>query len=229
MAYATVLLDADDTLLDYRTCERSALERCLVEQQLPFEAERDIPLYSEINRALWRELENGALEPAELGVRRFETFCRRRGFAADPDVLSRRYLDHLAGTGMLIPGARDVLERLHNRTRLVLITNGFSRVQRGRIRAAGIVAFFEFIAISEELGAQKPDPVIFARVFEHLPGAERGSSLVVGDSLTSDIAGGNAFGIDTCWFNRGGEQERGDTPVTYEIHALSQLIPIVLG
>ncbi len=232
MRYRTVLIDADDTVLDYRRAERAALEGALCDEGLPFDPERDLALYSKINRGLWRELERGALDPAELGERRFAAFCERNGYRADPAALSGSYLDHLSQTGFLIPGALELLEQLYRRVRLVLITNGFARVQRARVRKAGIEPYFAMLAISEEIGVQKPESGIFEHVFAKLSDHDREDpypAVIVGDSLSSDIAGGNAFGIDTCWFNQGGRRERGETPVGCEIHALAELVPIVAG
>lgn len=49
---------------------------------------------------------------------------------------------------------------------------------------------------------------------------------MVGDSLTSDIKGGNDYGIDTCWFNPTGRPADDGISPRMEIAALSDLLDL---
>jgi 2-haloacid dehalogenase len=49
---------------------------------------------------------------------------------------------------------------------------------------------------------------------------------MVGDSLTSDMAGGVAAGINTCWFNQHGKPNTSALPLTHEIENLEQLLDL---
>ena len=51
----------------------------------------------------------------------------------------------------------------------------------------------------------------------------------MGDSLTSDILGGQNAGIATCWVNPNHKASRDDIRVDYEIEALSQLEALLEG
>ena len=82
--------------------------------------------------------------------------------------------------------------------------------------------------ISEAMGAEKPDPDYFAAVARAIKGFDPAKTLVVGDSLTSDIAGGIAAGLDTCWFNPKHLTNPG-LPVTYTIDRLEDVIPPVMA
>ena len=83
--------------------------------------------------------------------------------------------------------------------RLALITNGLRDVQRPRLAGSAIGDYFAEVIISEEVGAAKPDPAIFDAAFELLGRPPRAKVLLIGDSLSSDIAGGRDYGLDTCW------------------------------
>ena len=92
-----------------------------------------------------------------------------------------------------------------------------------RISGAGIRSFFDGIFISEELGANKPDPAFFRACFARIPGFDPKRAIMVGDSLTSDILGGINAGIATCWFNPKQKKARPDIRADYEIRSLDEL------
>jgi YjjG family noncanonical pyrimidine nucleotidase len=224
------LIDADNTLFDFDRAERSALLETLaaygVEEYPP-----DIHLrYHAINEELWKEFEAGGTTQAELRARRFErllqhlparqrTSARLRG-----DALSGYYLKALGGKGYLLPFARTVLSALSTAATVVLLTNGIPEVQRERLAAAGIGPHFKDVVISGEVGLAKPDPRIFALALERLE-APREEVLCVGDSPSSDIRGGHAAGLATCWVAGAADSYPADEPAPdYRISDLRELI-----
>jgi 2-haloacid dehalogenase len=226
MDYHWLLFDADGTLFDYDLAETRALQGAFAELALAFG-----PLHSEayrrINRQIWADFELGRINSGALRVRRFELLFEALGIAEDAQRFSDRYLVHLAKAGDLIDGAEDVLRRLRGRWRLALITNGLKDVQRPRLEASPIAGLFEVVAISEELGVAKPDPRFFEAVFARIGNPPKAEALVVGDSLTSDIQGGNHYGLDTCWFNPAGMPPDPRYPARYEIRALPELLDLL--
>ena len=110
----------------------------------------------------------------------------------------------------------------------MLATNGFAEVQRPRLRKSGLDLYFDHIAISEEIGWQKPHAPFFDHVFERMQHPHRSEVLMVGDSLSSDIAGGYSYGIHTCWYNPDGSahghQIRPDLSIKH-LHELKTLLP----
>jgi HAD superfamily hydrolase (TIGR01509 family) len=110
---------------------------------------------------------------------------------------------------------------------LVLITNGLKEVQRSRLARSTISDCFSDVVISDEVGAAKPDVRIFQVAFERMGNPEKADVLIVGDSLTSDIKGGNEYGIDTCWFNPAQLVCDQDVEIQYEIRRLDELRTIV--
>lgn len=184
--------------------------------------------YIEISSVLWRELEQGLITTTELGVERFRRLFLQRELALDAQLFSDAYLENLGKESHLIEGAEELCTQLAG-GRLVIITNGFTAVQRSRITNSPLCKRFEHIITSEEAGYQKPDVGIFDYVFSKLHITDKSRVLIVGDSLTSDIQGGNNYGIDTCWFNPNRKENNLDIKPTYEINELMELVEIVEG
>ena len=95
------------------------------------------------------------------------------------------------------------------------------------MKESGLEPYFRDFFISEEIGFQKPQPEYFQRVFEKIPGFEREEAIIVGDSLSSDIRGGEQAGIDTCWFLRNGLPAESEPKADFEIADLGELVKIV--
>lgn len=205
--FGLLLFDADETLFDFTRSMRGALRAALTRFGLPCDA-GTLGLYAAVNRAHWDRYERGEITKAELRHGRFAVFLaelRARTGAAAPcgaDELDSAYLEELARRPYLIEGARELCGELHGHYRMAIVTNGVSAMQRARIERSSIAGLFEHVFVSEELGAQKPEPAFFDAVFRAYPDLPRARALVIGDSLTADIAGGVRAGAATCWFRR---------------------------
>lgn len=198
-----LLIDADDTLLDFEKNELNALNRTIEYARYP-DGESFIQTYMEINNRVWKDLEQGKIESDAINPTRFALLHRELSkeiaLACSPEELGEYYLDQLCQGGYLLEGAREILEYLSGKYTLVLATNGLARVQRARVRKAGIEQFFERHAISQELGYHKPDPRFFELALEGFDYSKE-QVIMIGDSLFSDMAGADAFGIKSIWYN----------------------------
>jgi len=219
-----VLLDLDDTILDFRAAERTALSRALTAEGIP-PREELLALYSRINEAQWKRLERGELTHAQVKRERYVLLFEALGLRRDPAPLARRYEEELTRCGHLLPGARELLETLAGRWRLFALSNATAAVQCGRIARAGIGGFFEKIFLSQEAGVSKPDPGFFAWCFRQIPDFDRSRAVLVGDSLSSDIRGGRNAGLRTVWFSPGGGAVPADPDLQpdHVIRALKEL------
>ncbi len=226
--YEFLLFDIDGTLLDYRSAERNTLGNTIDHFGVAFDEGYHLPLYQEINNDIWHRFEQGLISGQQLRTERFQLFADRIGMKIDPEEMSRVYLGFLRQEATHIPGAMDVVRKVHGKFKLALITNGLRDVQYQRIDKAGLAEFFTTVVISEEVGIAKPDPAIFEHAMEVAGHRDRHSTLIIGDSLNSDIRGGIAFGIDTCWINPSGMQNHLGQSPTYTIQDIDQLPDIVL-
>ncbi len=226
--YPWILFDADDTLFDFGWAEGEALREAFEDLGVAFDAAW-LPVYQRVNAAAWRALESGAVNPAQLRVLRFERLSEELGLPIDASLLSAAYLRRLSMQTKLMDGALAVVGSLAQRHRLALITNGLADVQRPRLARSPLRHAFEHVVISEEVGVAKPDPAFFEIALDRLGRPMRAEVLVVGDSLASDIAGGLAAGLDTCWFNPGGHSRGGGPAARFEIRRLHDLPAIADG
>ncbi len=222
LRYDTVFLDADDTLFDYPRAEERAFSRTCARFGLADTPElRDS--YRRINREQWRRLERGETDQATLRVERFRLLFEETGDRLDPAAVGGAYVEELSRGADLLPGAREICGYLARRYFLAIVTNGLADVQRSRLARSGLEGLVGALVISEEAGASKPDPRIFEYACARIGRNDRGRMVMVGDSLESDIRGGAAFGIDTCWYNPRGLERPEDLRPTYEIRALEEL------
>lgn len=199
--YDVVLLDADNTLFDFDAAEHAALRRVLEERGYAFRAEAQ-SAYQEINRALWSAFDRGEVAQNFLVVERFRRLMGILGGDHDPADCNADFLTYLGENSALIPGAEELCRDLSAAgCRLALATNGVARVQRARLAASPLAPYLSGVFISEELGAQKPQPSFFAPAFAAMGVTDKSRCVMVGDGLLSDIKGGIAAGIDTIWYN----------------------------
>lgn len=221
-----ILLDVDDTILDFHADEAIALTRTLEEQGVEVTPER-IKRYSEINQSMWELLEEGKITRMEVLVRRFELFFKELGFERSGFETQAMYEHYLSLGHHFMPQAEELLENLYGRYPLYIVSNGTGVVQDGRIASSGIARYFEKIFISERVGANKPSLEFFEKCFAEIDGFEKDRSIIIGDSLTSDIRGGINCGIKTCWYNPNGKAARSDINADYEIRELMELPALI--
>lgn len=217
-----VLLDLDDTILDFKLSEHTALQQTLGQFGLT-PTEEVCSRYSAINKSFWEMLERKEITRAQLRPGRFEVLFKEYGLEADPMEVANCYEKNLSSGHFLLPGAEDALKILAQHYKLYIVSNGNLHVQRGRLQHSGILPYFRGCFISEEMGASKPDPLFFQNAFARIPDFDPSRAIIVGDSLTSDILGGIQAGISTCWVRLPGRKEREDIRPDYTISALFEL------
>ena len=217
-----LFIDLDDTILDFHKAEAVAIAKTL--QNFGLEpTEQVISRYSQINKGYWERLERKEVTREFLLVNRFADLFAEYGMSVDPVQCARTYEKNLGTGHYFLPGAREAVESLSKKYKLYLASNGTARVQAGRLESANISHFFQGIFISQEIGVNKPDKEYFTRCFARIPGFDLKKSMIVGDSLSSDILGGKQAGMRTCWVNPKGKSCPDDLHPDYEIPSLSAL------
>lgn len=199
--FELILFDADGTLFDFARSERVAFKACLEAFVGPGYDELAYPVYTRVSQALWRELERGNITLHELRVRRWVELSEHCELTYSAAEISVAYIDHLSRQAHVIDGAVEVCSALAARYPLGIVTNGFEAVQAARLAASPLAPHFRFLVTSEAAGAPKPARPAFERALALAPAPVAPERvLMVGDSLSSDVAGGLAMGFCTCWY-----------------------------
>ena len=218
------LLDADETILDFvrtsKECLKKALEKAGIECREYYFDE-----YKKANDQIWREYERGEITKQLLMTERFNRFFAAVGITADAHKINDLYFSAICKTGYLLGGADKFLSELKKRGKIYLITNGTPAAQYGRLDALGIRDIFDGIFISDEIGYAKPDKRFFEYVLNKT-GLTQKQCFVIGDSLTSDVAGARNAGIDCIYYNPTKKTENAPQ-VFYEAHTYQEILDCI--
>ena len=228
-----MLFDLDDTLSDFSSAQGEAFPALLANFGVVCTSDVMSDYLSTFKQGadpLWRMLERGETTLETLNVERFRRLIEATDLDLDHEELAFRYLQLLATSGRLIDGATELLDALAGRVRVGLMTNGYAEVQRPRLGHFGLAHHFDPIVVSSEIGVAKPSADFFDVALDRCGRPDPSSVLVVGDSLTSDIGGGAAVGLRTCWFNPNSSDAPSDSPrVDHVVTELSDVASLVLG
>ena len=225
--YTTLLFDADMTLFDFEGAERSAFGIVMASHGIQYNA-ADFDRYRAINSELWARFGRGEITKEYLQDTRFALFFDTLSVpvSVDGKTANAEYVDALADCSELFYGAEELCRRLSEKYEMYIVTNGVSHTQKKRFYASPIRPYFMDIFVSEDAGAPKPMRAYFDYVFAHVGEDKREGSVIIGDSLTSDIAGGITAGIDTVWYNPRGEVNETDIVPTATVDGYDELFDL---
>ncbi|MBR1878080.1 MAG: YjjG family noncanonical pyrimidine nucleotidase [Paludibacteraceae bacterium] len=205
--YKVIFLDWDDTIGNWSRAEYSAL--CDVYRLYHLDAvyasaDDFIATYQPYNQNLWKQYGCGGISKEELQLKRFLHVLPDNTQEALAREIGDAYLQLTNRYFSLLPHAEKVVRYLASKYPLTIISNGFKEVQHYKFAHSGLADCFAYILISEEVGVNKPQPGIFEKALE-LNGVRADEAIMIGDSLTSDIAGAKNAGIDTIWVHPEGD------------------------
>ena len=224
--YTHLLFDVDNTILNFDAAEEVALAKILSKYGPTLDQESLHATYQKINRSMWHAFERGEMTREYLlDTRFFETFYIY-DITVDGVALAAEYQALLAEGHEQVEGAKQVLEALRDIPKYV-VTNGVGSTQHRRLKDSDFTQYFEAVYVSEELGYHKPQREFFDIVFAESPEIIPETTLMIGDSLTSDIQGGIVAGLDTCWFNF--YHTANDTGIepTYTIESIAEVLHLL--
>ena len=220
--YEILLFDADRTLLDFDKSEFMALKQVFQEYKIEFNDVRHCK-YAKINQELWAQHELGLISRDRLIYKRFEDFLENENIKIDSVEIEERYQFLLSENAYIFDGVLELIKDLSSKYDVYIVTNGVKDTQIKRLVATGIKKYVKDIFISDVIGYQKPSKEYFDIVFNKISNFQKNKAIIIGDSLTSDIKGGNNAGIDTCWYNPQRLPQNVDVDVTFEIDSLEIL------
>lgn len=202
MRINTVLWDVDGTLLDFRAAESAAIRTLFREFGLGVCTDEMIRRYSLINDGFWKRLERNEVTRERVLTGRFEAFFLEQGI--DPGLapaFNQRYQLCLGDTIVYRDDSLNIVRSLRGKVRQYVVSNGTVAAQTKKLDRSGLGELMDGGFLSEELGVEKPNAGFFEKVFAVIGSVDPAQTLIVGDSLTSDMQGGINAGIRTCWYN----------------------------
>ncbi len=222
-----ILFDIDGTLLDFSAAERCAIKKVFSKFDLGEFSPEKAQKYSEINLRHWEMLERGEITKKDVEHMRYVEFLKylNRNTALADEVNSY-YESIVADTVAFIENAPEICSDLAKEYDLYCVTNGSLPVQTKRLQNSGLGKFFKQVFISDEIGFEKPDIKFFEPVLKAVH-REKSEIIIIGDSLTSDMKGGNNAGIKCCFYNPHGKAIESGVKINYEIKSLCEIYSVL--
>ncbi len=196
------LFDIDNTLIDFGESAKIAMPRLFEKMGYPYTDE--VPkIYHKIGAPLWAALERGEISGGYLRSIRWGLICKELGIECDSIAMEAEYAEQLAQVAVVIDGAPELLKYLKDKGYIVAIaSNSYKAQQERRIKLAGLDGYIDYYFTSMDMGVEKPSVEFFNRCFERLGNPPKDEIIMIGDSLTADVDGGNGAGIKTIWFDK---------------------------
>ena len=224
-----ILWDIDGTLLDFKASESCSIKNAFRRFSLGECTDETVKLYSDINQECWLMLERGEITKEQTLLLRFEKFFDVYGIKGITlQEFCSVYENGIADTTAFIDGAYDTVSSLKGRYKQYAVTNGAYSVQTERLKKSGLDKLFDGVFISDDVGYEKPSPLFFDYVRKHIDSVPLDEILIVGDSLTSDIKGGNNMGIKTCLYSpEKAEYDKNEYKINYVISSLDEIYSVL--
>ena len=228
--YSLLLFDLDHTLWDFETNSHETLGVLFEKYQLASKGISGFKFFFEtftrINMHLWDQHDRNLIGQDVIRTQRFHKVFTEAGLEDYPLSLkfSNEYLQELPKRKNLLPHTKEILDYLHAKYPMVIVTNGFDEMQATKMRSGGIHHYFKTIVTSQRAGDKKPSKKIFDFTLDEA-GHTHDSVIMIGDNLQTDILGARMAGIDTVYFNPGGKSH--EEKVTHEIRSLKELLGIL--
>ena len=226
--FKVILWDVDNTLLDFNAAQAYSLKARFKEYGFGECSNEAVERYNSINIYYWEQLEKGIMSKDEILLERFKAFFDGEGIdGADINSFNDDYENGIADKIFYNENSIDVITALKGRYKQYAVTNGSFSVQSVRLEKSGFDKLFDGVFISDCVGWDKPSIEYFSYVLEHIEPCRKDEILIVGDSLTSDMKGGNGIGIKTCWYNPLKKENSNGAHIDYEIRSLNDIYGIL--
>lgn len=222
--YKYLLFDLDNTILSFDKAEWAALGSLFQIYGFGEFTKERLERYHEINHRYWADIEAGRIEKSVALVERFVEFFGVEGLQIERATdFNRDYQLALGDTVEYCDNGKELLDALKGKYILVAVTNGTKLTQDKKLSKSKLDQVFDHVFISEEVGFDKPDIRFFENVKQVLGIVDFEECILIGDSLNSDIKGGNNAKIRSIWYNPSGQENRSDAIPDIEIRHLDEI------
>lgn len=227
-----IFLDIDNTLLSFDEYVKDAMKSGFPQFGIDRYEDGMFAVFNRINSGLWQSLERGEIDFEELKKNRWNLIFAELGIKADGEVFEKYFRDRLFDSAIPENGAMELLRYLDGKYILCAASNGPYHQQVNRLKIGGMLPYFSHLFISEEIGFQKPSEDFFRVCMRRLNESASQKILphevmVIGDSLSSDMAGGIRFGTQTCFYNPAGKPIPADIKITHSVRSLGDITHIL--
>jgi YjjG family noncanonical pyrimidine nucleotidase len=217
-----VFFDLDHTLWDFDKNSEMAFDVIFKKNHPDVDTALFIEKYIPINQACWKLYQKDQISHEQLRYDRLKLSFDALNYAiADAAIhqMAEDYIELLPENNFLFEGTIDILEYLHQKYSLHIITNGFAAVQDRKIKNSNLEIYFKSITNSEMAGVKKPNPIIFEHALE-VSNAQKEHSVMIGDCLDADVKGALNAGFQAIFFNPN------QVPVDPEIKQVKHLLEL---
>ncbi len=224
----TILWDFDNTLLDFDVAEKAGILSTFEKLKLGTCTNQMLKRYDKINREYWHKIEENKIDKQTALVKRYEDFFIEYGI--DPKIAKEFndiYAVALGDTIAYIDNSFELVSSLKGKYNQYIVSNGAKNVQTLRMQKSGFDKIVDDCFISDIIGHEKPSIEFFNFVFDKIKITDKSEVIIIGDSLTSDIKGGNNAGIKTCWYNPKKKGIPSGYLVNYNIQNLNEIKSIL--
>lgn len=226
MDIESIFLDLDDTLYDFSAASRQSFQETyeLLGYSRYFQSfDEYMNIYTPRNLELWEEYGKGMITKEELNLKRYSHPLEVVG--VHDQELAMRFCHEALGRipykKCLIPGAIELLEYLHPKYNLFILSNGFQELQSKKMETAGLTPYFKDLILSDYIGINKPRRELFEYALKRT-NSELGKSIMIGDMFDTDIKGAAGIGMKQIYLNRTGKSSLPFTP-TFEVTSLEEI------
>jgi putative hydrolase of the HAD superfamily len=224
-----IFFDLDHTIWDFDKNAQETLTELYEHYRLDTlglnSCQAFIDRYTDNNQLLWAEYHMGRINKETLRAERFSKTFIELGVAPEsvPQQFEADYVKFSPKKTNLFEGSEKVLAYLQKKYRLHIISNGFKETTLMKMDLCNLNPYFDNVIISEDVGANKPDRIIFEYALAKA-GAKKEESIMIGDSIEADIRGAQEFGMKAIFFNPLGKAQPTDVPS--QIEHLEELIQL---
>ena len=217
-----LLIDLDNTLIDFNECARHSIINAFDELGFTY-TEKVFETFICENVKIWKRLEKGEIPKPQLRANRWNIILGKLGIDFDGTVIEEMFENGVARGAYPVDGAYDLLDYLYGKYQMYIVSNGFRFVQESRLKIGDFEKYFDGVFVSEDIGIPKPAKEFFDYCFESLNNPSKSEIMLIGDSISADITGGINYGLDTIWFNKNNEPLPENIAPTYTVRSLEEI------
>ena len=224
----TILWDLDNTLIDFDIAEKNAIKSLFEKYNLGPCTDKMIKEYDKINKSYWKKFEKNEVDKKNGLVQRYVDFFKL--YNLDTSIareFNDAYQIALGDTIIYLDDSYNIIKSLKGKVRQCIVSNGTTAAQRNKLKKSKFDELFDDVFLSDEIGFEKPSVEFFDYVFDKIGVTDKSEVIIVGDSISSDIQGGENAGIKTVWYNAKGKGHNERPRVDYDIRDLREVYKIL--